>query len=461
MILSGGSRGGALDLALHLSNELDNERVEIASVRGATSANLYDALREWETISDCSNAKHGFYSLSINPDPQQREWTKNEWTRAIDHTEERLGLTGQPRAMIFHEKVGESDGNLRKHCHVVWSRISTTDNKLRAISDSHDRYKLRDAAKELTREFSLRIKRGRKSKEAYELAKSQGLNRDPETAAERKETITKLWEKFEDPKQVAIALTQAGYVIAQGDRRSFVVIDRDGEVHALPRQIEGMKTKQVRDRLGDETNYPTVEQAKEEQRIRQQQEAREPRKPVQKRVDLTREQKLMAKLRRMAKRADTLHGQRRRQLKDQINETTKRHSREWEWMQRRFRQRTTKIITKRKRSEPKGLARRMRTLIGYTSLLKWKYAQQDRDRVKAFAVRQASMKKAQAKELERIERKRDLIEKQERREAKSLERLSKKLTVSGERIRQEQHRVQQLQRLKEQENEKILFSRSL
>lgn len=461
MILSGGSRGGALDLALHLSNALDNERVEIASVRGATSTNLYDAFREWEAISDCSNATKGFYSLSISPDPEQREWTKDEWQRAIEHTEKRLSLTGQPRAVVFHDKVGESDGQLRKHCHIVWSRISTKDNKLRAISDSNDRYKLRDATRELAQEFGLRIKRGRKSKEAYELVKSQGHNRDPETSEQRKAAITKLWDTFEDPKQFIIATNKTGYVIAKGDRRDFVILDRDGEIFSLPRQIEAVKTKQIRERLGNGDDLPTVEQAKEEQKIRRQQEAHEPRKPPQRRVDLAREQKLMAKLKRMAKRADTLHGQRRRQLKNQLTETKQRQSNEWEWMQRRFRKQTTKLITKRKRSEPKGLARRMRTLIGYETLLKWKHAQQDRDRARAFASRQADMKKSQANELERIEGKRDLIEKQERREAKSLERLSKKLAVSAERVRQEQERAQQLKRLKQQKGERIRFQRSL
>jgi hypothetical protein len=36
---------------------------------------------------------------------------------AIERIEERLGLQGQPRAIVIHEK------NARVHAHCVWSRI--------------------------------------------------------------------------------------------------------------------------------------------------------------------------------------------------------------------------------------------------------------------------------------------------------------------------------------------------
>lgn len=50
--------------------------------------------------------------------------------QAIDRLEKDLGLTGQPRAVVVHEKEG------REHCHVVWSRIDL--DKMRTISDSHN-----------------------------------------------------------------------------------------------------------------------------------------------------------------------------------------------------------------------------------------------------------------------------------------------------------------------------------
>jgi len=46
--------------------------------------------------------------------------------QAIDRLEKDLGLTGQPRAVVVHEKEG------REHCHVVWSRIDL--DKMRTIT---------------------------------------------------------------------------------------------------------------------------------------------------------------------------------------------------------------------------------------------------------------------------------------------------------------------------------------
>ena len=104
MILKGSQRRGANDLALHLSNAIDNEAVKIAEMRGMVADNLYDGFREWSLICSQTKAKEPFYSLSINPDPGQRGWTEGEWGKAIEHIEGKLGLTNQPRAVVFHEK---------------------------------------------------------------------------------------------------------------------------------------------------------------------------------------------------------------------------------------------------------------------------------------------------------------------------------------------------------------------
>lgn len=41
-----------------------------------------------------------------------------------------------PRATVLHEKKN-ADGHIRHHCHVVWSRIDTTEmNQLDSVSIS-------------------------------------------------------------------------------------------------------------------------------------------------------------------------------------------------------------------------------------------------------------------------------------------------------------------------------------
>ncbi|PHR93694.1 MAG: hypothetical protein COA69_03410 [Robiginitomaculum sp.] len=429
MILSGSSRSGALDLALHLSNSVDNERVVISELRQSASGSIYGAFREWEVIADNTNCKKSFYSLSISPDPSQRDWTDKEWQYALDHIENKLGLFGQPRAVVFHEKIGESDGELRKHCHVVWSRIN--GRTLKAIHMGNDYYHLRTCTKELAKVFDLQIyyKTGKDKiearKQSYDLGKSQGKNRDLDSAEARKNLITKLWHEHSDAKVLTATMSEQGYIIAQGNRRAFVVVDRDSQIHSLARQIDGVKTKQVKQRLGLPESYPSIEEAKDQQRIIKATAKKQPKTKA--RIDLTREQKLYRKLRNMAARIDRLGEARRKKLKRQITSAKIRHHDELDLLLKKQRAEEAKTLRQRYKKKPQGLAKNIQTILGYEMFLSWKWAHQDRRRVQEYATEKQLLAQSQKQELMRLNRYSDLIIKQERREAKSFERFSKKL----------------------------------
>src|SRR5262245_44580137 len=114
MILKGSQRGDGADLAIHLMNGFDNESIEIAEVHGTVARDLYGAFAEFEAVSRGTKATKFMYSLSISP---PKPLTRAQYHEAIAAIEHRLGLTDQPRAVVFHVKNG------REHCHVVWSRI--------------------------------------------------------------------------------------------------------------------------------------------------------------------------------------------------------------------------------------------------------------------------------------------------------------------------------------------------
>jgi hypothetical protein len=139
VILNGNQRGGAKDLALHLM-KAENERVEIHELRGFMSSDLLGAFNEMHAISRATRCQQFMYSLSLNP-PKGESVSVADFMRAIDQAEVRLGLVGQPRAVVFHEKNG------RRHCHVVWSRIDI--NRMKAVQLSHDREKLTALSREL------------------------------------------------------------------------------------------------------------------------------------------------------------------------------------------------------------------------------------------------------------------------------------------------------------------------
>ncbi|MGE0278464.1 MAG: relaxase/mobilization nuclease domain-containing protein [Nitrospiraceae bacterium] len=262
MIPKASQRGGGQQLATHLLNAHDNERVEIIDMRGSVARDLHGAFAEWRAASTATNCRKYIYSLSFNPDPQQRRLTREEITDYIARAEQRLGLENQPRAIVIHEKYG------REHVHVAWSRIDIEN--IRAIQLSHDRHKLRAVTQEFAREKGLRLpdrmKDGRdrfKDRDSRVThAEKQQEERTGITKEERRRELTALWRQADNAESFTAALEDKGYFLAQGDKRSFVVVDRYGEIHSLGRQLDGVKTKDIRARLPPPYKLRTVADAK-------------------------------------------------------------------------------------------------------------------------------------------------------------------------------------------------------
>lgn len=133
MILEGNARGSGAELAQHLMNARDNEHVTLHAVEGFIADDLFGAFAETEAISQATQCQKYLFSLSINP-PQDALVSIEAFENAIKSAERTLGLVGQPRAIVFHEKKG------RRHAHVVWSRIDTS--KMKAVNLPHFKRKL-------------------------------------------------------------------------------------------------------------------------------------------------------------------------------------------------------------------------------------------------------------------------------------------------------------------------------
>lgn len=272
MILKGSQRAGGSDLASHLQNELDNESIEIAEIRGVAADDLHGAFAEFEALAKCfTKAKEPLYSLSINPpQPISRE----QYAAAIDRIEERLGLTDQPRTVVFHVKEDDF-GKPREHCHVVWSRTDVEAG--RAVHLSYDKEKLCSLSIELGRAFGLPLAPGHETLarqqeakwakkgnlELYEKAQQEvtGVMK-----ADRAALVSEIYERSDGGEAFRSALEENSYVLAQGDKRGFVIVDHYGEVHSLSRQLKGVTAKTLRQKLAPfaPKDLPTVEQAREQ-----------------------------------------------------------------------------------------------------------------------------------------------------------------------------------------------------
>ena len=254
MIPKGNQRGGGRQLATHLLNQFDNGRVEVADLRGAVAQDLHGAFHEWFAQSKATKCRKYLYSLSINPDHAKYDLTREQYLDFIARTERSLKLVGQPRAVVFHTKNG------RQHCHAIWSRIDPDAGK--AVHMAHDRFKLQDVAREFAHDHGLTLppgmqkngSRNQKDKQTNHREKQQqersGISRE-----ERIKAITSVWQEHnKDPHAFVKALEEKGYHMANGDSGRYVVIDHAGEVHSLYRQIEGVRSNEVKAFLG--TDYP-------------------------------------------------------------------------------------------------------------------------------------------------------------------------------------------------------------
>lgn len=253
MIFKASERGNAAELARHLMNTRDNDHVELHEIRGFLSDDLAGALMEADAISQGTRCKNFLFSLSLNP-PEMESVSASAFEAAVEMAEQRLGLDGQPRAMVFHEKEG------RRHAHAVWSRIDADTMTARNLP--FYKQKLTDLSRELYLEHGWDMPRGlldpalrnplNFSREEWQQAKRAQI--DPRLL---KAGFQDCWKRSDNADALQAALEEKGYFLARGDRRGVVALDWRGEAYALPRYC-GVKTKDVAARMGDATHLPSV-----------------------------------------------------------------------------------------------------------------------------------------------------------------------------------------------------------
>lgn len=262
MILKGSQRGGAANLAAHLTNTRENDHVDVAQIRGLAGDDLPAAFMEIEATSHGTRATQPFFSVSFNP-PEGANLTRADFERSFAAVEDKMGLSDQPRAVIFHEKQG------REHAHVIWSRIDT--EQMRAIPLPHSKLKLRDVSRDLHREFGLEMPKGLQAEKHwyrdsdplnFKQAEWQQAKRLSEDPRDLKSIIGRAYEYSDDAKAFNAALETHAMQLARGDRRGFVIVHHSGEVLGLRQYLGGQKAKDIRNRLGKPDHVQTVDQAK-------------------------------------------------------------------------------------------------------------------------------------------------------------------------------------------------------
>jgi Relaxase/Mobilisation nuclease domain len=225
VIINGGSRRKWKRFAVHLANEKDNERVHLVEVRGMKADSVKEGFTKLQAMADMAGAgeKEFYYHANLNP-MEHEELTPEQWEEASERLRRNLGLEGQPGMVIEHVKGG------RTHRHHIDLRIDLDTGKL--ISDGWNYARHEKTARELERAFDLGKVQGalvecdgprpERRPEKWEVQRGKRSGIDPQDV---KEEVTGLWNTTESGAAFRTALAQRGYVLAQGDRRDFCIID--------------------------------------------------------------------------------------------------------------------------------------------------------------------------------------------------------------------------------------------
>lgn len=229
MVIRGGTRGNGKQLANYLLTQGENEKIEILDIDrrdNNSAAFLKKTLLSMSLTSELTKSDKGLYHSVINPAyGEDVKMTRADWEKAADMLGEALELQDQRRVIVLHTKKG------RTHAHVVWERYDHERGIM--VSDSFSRYAQDKARQEMEKVFEQR----------------PTPKRNPHRP-DMKKDLSRLWEETKTAAAFVSAAEKEGYTFAKGMRRPFTVIDQQGIAFDLVRQLDGVNTKQVRERFG-------------------------------------------------------------------------------------------------------------------------------------------------------------------------------------------------------------------
>ena len=386
MILKAAQRGGAAQLAAHLLNAHDNEHVEIHEISGFLAETLPEALQEIQALSRGTRCRQFMFSVSLNPPPGEDVTTAN-FEDAARRIEEKTGLSGQPRAIIFHEKQG------RRHAHAVWSRID--GDNMKAINLPYFKNKMMEVSKALYLEHGWKLPAGLIDRERRnplnfsreEWQQAGRIDMRPETV---KAVLKECWAVSDGRKSFAGALEEKGFALAKGDRRGFVAVDFRGEVYSFSRWLD-VKTKALKERLGKRDDLPGAEEAK-----------------------AAFDQKLAARMETLSREIRDHYAARLTPLKTQKTSMKERHAQERSALKKRQNERWEKDVSTRQAQLRKGIMGLWDRLTGKHGRIKREHEQaaaeslaRDRDEKDTLITRQLQERHALQKALNHLQKQQD------------------------------------------------------
>jgi len=202
------------------------------------------------------------YAFALSWHPEQ-EPGKEEMMSAAFDTLDRLGLKEHEAVLVAHRDTDHP------HVHVICNLVNPKDG--RTAVPSYDQLTLSTWAQSYEEADGKiyceeRVKNNEKRREQAKEGRELALVKHKEQKHETAQMIQELYNQSDNGHAFRAALEEAGFALAKGDRRGFVIVDDYGKVHSLSRQLEGQRAKDISARLADlnEESLPSAKAVAEE-----------------------------------------------------------------------------------------------------------------------------------------------------------------------------------------------------
>ncbi|OIQ19302.1 MAG: hypothetical protein BM557_06245 [Flavobacterium sp. MedPE-SWcel] len=188
------------------------------------------------------------YSFSIAWHPEQNPQKDHMLDMALGALEH-LGLVDHEAVVVAH-----SDRE-HPHVHVITNLVHPEHGK--SLSPSYDKLKFSRWAEDYEREHGKIYCEERVINNARRRNGEKIKHR--EAKAQNSEKIQALYNQAQNTKEFQGLLEQEGYTLAKGNRRGFVLVRQDGQVHSLSRQLKGQRAKDIKAKLTDAEYLPDAQ----------------------------------------------------------------------------------------------------------------------------------------------------------------------------------------------------------
>lgn len=192
------------------------------------------------------------YSFSLAWHPHQNP-DQETMLEAVIHTLGLLDLDDHEAVVVAHNDRDHP------HVHVICNLVHPETGK--TTVQSYDRLIMSAWAEEYEKNegeirCEQRVINNEKRRQGASLTKQFGLIKHREKKLQLAYEIQKLYERSDGAKAFQSALEHKGYTLAQGDRRGYVLVDRNGDIHSLSRQLKGQRAKDLKAQLGHLKDLP-------------------------------------------------------------------------------------------------------------------------------------------------------------------------------------------------------------